>query len=181
MVRCLFWEKNGFVLYQKRLELGKFKINRAEDGLFIGGPPDKRSFIYAYHPTRASRVATYFIEDFRGYIHADCYSAYVGLGKKEGITHVACMAHARRYFVDVTRLTKKKKGLAFKVVEQIARLYHLEKTLKEEQAPPERIKQVRQEKAEPILLGIKTFIRDNITKQHVRYLSLFFPDKMVDK
>ena len=36
--------------------------------------------------------------------------------------------------------------------------------MREEQAPPERIKQVRQEKAEPILLGIKTFISDNITK-----------------
>ncbi len=25
-VKCLFWDKNGFVLYHKRLELGKFKI-----------------------------------------------------------------------------------------------------------------------------------------------------------
>ena len=34
-VKCLFWEKNGFVLYQKRLERGKFKINRTEDELFL--------------------------------------------------------------------------------------------------------------------------------------------------
>ena len=34
-VKCLFWEKNGFVLYQKRLERGKFKINRTEDELFV--------------------------------------------------------------------------------------------------------------------------------------------------
>ncbi len=34
-VKCLFWDKNGFVLYQKRLERGKFKINRSEDGLFL--------------------------------------------------------------------------------------------------------------------------------------------------
>ena len=26
-VKCLFWDKNGFVLYHKRLERGKFKIN----------------------------------------------------------------------------------------------------------------------------------------------------------
>ena len=89
---------------------------------------------------------------------------YVEIGNKEGITHVACMAHARRYFVDVTRLTKKKKGLAFKVVEQLAKLYHIEKLLKEEQASPERIKQVRQGKSAPILLGIKKLIDDNITK-----------------
>lgn len=27
-VKCLFWEKNGFVLYHKRLERGKFKVNK---------------------------------------------------------------------------------------------------------------------------------------------------------
>jgi len=60
--------------------------------LFIGGPPDKRSFVYEYHPTRSRRIATEFFEDYQGYLHADCYRAYVELGKKEGITHVACMA-----------------------------------------------------------------------------------------
>ena len=34
-VKCLFWERNGFVLYQKRLERGKFKINSTADGLFV--------------------------------------------------------------------------------------------------------------------------------------------------
>lgn len=29
-VKCLFWDKNGFVLYHKRLERGKFKITRGE-------------------------------------------------------------------------------------------------------------------------------------------------------
>jgi transposase len=145
-------------------EKGKKATSKSYMWLFIGGPPSRRSFVYEYHPTRANRAAINFFEDYQGYIHADCYSAYVGLGKKEGITHVACMAHARRYFVDVTRLTKKKKGLAFKVVEQIAKLYHIEKILKEEQATPERIKQVRKEKSTPILLGIKKLIDDNIMK-----------------
>jgi transposase len=31
-VKCLFWEKNGFVLYHKRLERGKFQINCSVDG-----------------------------------------------------------------------------------------------------------------------------------------------------
>jgi transposase len=88
-------------------EKGEKATSKSYMWLFIGGPPDKRSFIYTYHPTRANHIALDFFEDYRGYLHADCYSAYIALGKKDPITHVACMAHARRYFVEVTRLTKK--------------------------------------------------------------------------
>lgn len=32
-IKCLFWDKNGFVLYHKRLEVGRFKIKTQEEAL----------------------------------------------------------------------------------------------------------------------------------------------------
>jgi transposase len=122
--------------------------------LFIGGPPDKRTFVYQYHPTRAHQVPINFFADFKGYLHADCYSAYITLGKLEHIHHVACWAHARRYFVDVAK-TVKKKGLAHQVIELIAKLYQLERQLKEDEANHEIIFIRRQEEATTILARIQ--------------------------
>lgn len=34
-VKCLFWDKNGFVLYHKRLERGRFKMKKTGDGSFV--------------------------------------------------------------------------------------------------------------------------------------------------
>lgn len=34
-VKCLFWDKNGFVLYHKRLERGKFKISDSKGEPFV--------------------------------------------------------------------------------------------------------------------------------------------------
>ena len=34
-VKCLFWDKNGFVLYQKRLERSRFKLGKRVDGSYL--------------------------------------------------------------------------------------------------------------------------------------------------
>ena len=125
--------------------------------LFIGGPPDKRAFVYQYHQTRAHQIPFDFFADFKGWLHADCYKAYVALGQLEHMTHVACWAHARRYFIDVAKLSKKP-GLAHQVVKLIGKLYHLESELKEHQATPDDILSRREKEATPVLAEIKVLL-----------------------
>ena len=127
--------------------------------LFIGGPPDKRAFVYQYHTTRSHQVAFTFFADFKGYLHADCYKAYVVLGQLAHIEHSACWAHARRYFVDVAKISKKE-GLAHQIVKLIGKLYHMERELKDKNATPELVFLKREKEGTPILTQIKALLDD---------------------
>lgn len=125
--------------------------------LFIGGPPDKRAVVYQYHSTRAHQIPIDFFADFQGYVHADCYQAYVVLGQLERIYHVACWAHARRYFIDITK-SHKKEGLAHQIVKLIGKLYLIERELKDKNVTPAIIFMKRIKASRPILLQIKALL-----------------------
>ena len=62
--------------------------------LFIGGPAKQHAFVYQYHPTCSHQIFIEFFADFNGYLHADYYKAYVTLGQRDSIVHVAFFAHA---------------------------------------------------------------------------------------
>jgi transposase len=138
-------------------EKGKSPTQKSYMWLFIGGPPVKRAFVYQYHPSRSHQIPINFFSDFKGYLHADCYQAYVTLGLQESIQHVACWAHARRYFVDVAKITKKQ-GLAHQVITMIGQLYHLEAQLKEHKASADVIFATRINTAQPILNELKELL-----------------------
>jgi hypothetical protein len=138
-------------------EKGRLPTQKSYMWLFIGGPPSKRAFVYQYHATRSHQIPMEFFADFNGYLHADCYKAYVALGQRDSLVHVACFAHARRYFVDVVKANKKK-GLAHQVVELMDKLYKIERELKEHNASPALVFMTRIQKAKPLLDEINTLL-----------------------
>ena len=144
-------------------EKGRLAAQKSYMWLFAGGPPSRRAFVYQYHQTRAHQIPTDFFADFQGYLHADCYQAYISLGLKPSIVHVACWAHARRYFVDVAKSTKKS-GLAHQVIALIAKMYHLEATLKEENASPVIVFAARIQKAKAIVFELKALLDEACSK-----------------
>jgi len=84
-------------------EPGRKNTTKSYMWVFRGGPPDKPVLLYQYHPTRSGQVPGEFLKDYQGYIQTDAYSGYDALGRRPGIFHAGCWAHARRKFVEVVK------------------------------------------------------------------------------
>ena len=118
--------------------------------LFAGGSPDKFCYYYHYHHFRSHDVAVNFFKGYKGYIHCDGYPAYDTLkATLPDIVLSGCMYHARRKFVEITKIVKAKEGVAFDVVKYIGLLAKIEEEIKELN-DTDRFN-IRLEKAKPVL------------------------------
>jgi len=132
--------------------------------VFRGGPPDKASLIYQYHPTRSGEVARDLLNGYQGYIQTDGYSGYDALGAQKGIMHVGCWAHVRRKFFEVVQARKKNSSLKSKAgsgdvaLSYIKKLYRVESIAKERHYFAEQIEDLRQQQTKPILEEFRAWL-----------------------
>lgn len=125
--------------------------------LFAGGPPEKFCYYYHYHHSRTHDVLLSFFENYQGTIHCDGFPGYDALAdKSKQIKLSGCMYHVRRKFVEITKMTQAKEGVAHTVVNFIAKLAKIESDIQE--YSPENKKSVRQEKAKPILNELHAYL-----------------------
>lgn len=142
-------------------EPGRSNTTKSYMWVFLGGNTERPTVLYDYHPTR-SGLALDFLKDYKGYIQSDGYAVYDELGSLPDINHVGCLAHVRRKFMDVAKLSKRAKhkgGTAKEILDHIGKLYLLEQTFETRKFKPDRIQKERLEKSIPILNQIK-FILD---------------------
>jgi transposase len=130
---------------------------------YRGGPPNKRIIIYDYQPTRSGKHAAEFLHGFKGYLQTDGYAGYDWVDKTPDITHLACMAHARRPFAELVKLAKQT-GKAHQAVALIGKLYQIEKKARDENLTPSQRFALRQEYAQPILEKIKAWLDKSLGK-----------------
>ena len=92
--------------------------------------------VYDYTSSRRRDGPETFLKDYLEFLQADAYGGYDGIYSPDGITEVACWAHARRYFVEAQDTNKKD---AIEAVAYIRRLYGVEDAAKIEigALPPE--------------------------------------------
>lgn len=135
--------------------------NTAKSYMWVarGGADGKPLVLFRYDPSRSGSVAQKIVGDFQGFLQTDGYIGYQALGETDNITHVGCLAHARRKFMEVLKAgSKNKKGTASTVVDLIGKIYHLESQAKKASFSHKAIMEMRETKVKSILDKIKNLL-----------------------
>ncbi len=130
----------------------------------VGGERFKYT-LYDFTTDRCKEGPLEFFEGYKGFFIADDYAGYKRLFKPPTeeevtahiVTHVACWAHARRYFVDAQKTSPR---AASEVLVLIAKLYHVEAETKH-LSPQERLA-VRWKESSPLLERIKKKLEEHL-------------------
>lgn len=117
---------------------------------------DKMVF-FDYQEGRGRDGPMEILQNFKGYLQTDGYNVYDVFDKTPGITLIHCMAHARRMFNEALDNDKPRAAYA---MQEIQKLYSIERDCKEKSLPFEEIKIIRQQKAVPILVALEKWMKE---------------------
>lgn len=125
---------------------------REENGLWVDHPP---AVLFEFTESREAIHPATFLAEYQGYLQVDAYSGYSGLYQTGRVVEVGCWAHCRRRFFEIAKV-QKTPGLASKALAWIARLYAIEKTIRE--LTPDLKLQQRQQLSVPLLTDFRRWL-----------------------
>jgi transposase len=129
------------------LKPGYGKTHRAYLWAYATGAfENTKAVVYDFCASRAGEHARTFLGDWKGSLVCDDFSGYKAL-LAAGVTEVGCLAHARRKFFDLHAANQSQ--IAQSALEQLARIYEIEREVKELGA--EQRLAVRRERTKPLL------------------------------
>ncbi len=109
--------------------------------------------VYDYTPRRSRDGPAKWLAGFSGYLQADAYGGYDGIYHAQGVTEVACWAHARRKFYDAQDSDSRR---AAQMLALIGELYAIEREAKDADVAARLT--LRQQRSLPVLEKIKTWL-----------------------
>src|SRR5690606_33354556 len=121
--------------------------------------PLEKTVLFDYQPTRGAVGAENLLKGFRGYLQTDGYATYTKLGRQEGVTHLACWAHARREYFNALSEDRKNAGTA---LEYIQELYAVERESRENGLTPEERKKLRLDRSLPVVNRMSDWIKGQL-------------------
>lgn len=117
--------------------------------------PVRKMAVFDYRHSRGREGPKSFLENFKGHLQTDGYTAYEKLAPPQKITLLACMAHARRKFEHARENDPER---AEKVLIIIRDLYQVEREAQEAQLSYDEIKLYRQEKSVSLLEKLEKYL-----------------------
>lgn len=132
---------------------------------YRGGPPDASVVYFNYQETRDAQHPMQFLETYHGFVMSDAYSGYHWIDTVEDyrLVHVYCMAHARRNFADIVKMTKTP-GVAHTAIGYFQELYALEAYARDNNLTPAQRFILRLTQAKPILDKLFAFLKETAPK-----------------
>jgi transposase len=110
--------------------------------------PLEKTVLFDYNHGRSREGPTRLLKDFKGYLQTDGYNVYDIFGKKEHITLLNCMAHARRGFEKALEYDKPRAEYAMNMFQK---LYAIEQKARDENFTPQQRHELRLDQSLPIL------------------------------
>jgi transposase len=129
--------------------------------LYRSARPDKKIVLFDYRETRHAVWPKEMLLGFKGYLQTDGYKGYDWIDDEDGIIHLGCMAHARRPFVELVKLTKTT-GKSHQAVAYFQKLYAIEKIAREGKFTPKQRFDLRIEKSKPILDEMRVWLTESL-------------------
>lgn len=119
--------------------------------LWVLGKPGG-DVIFEFHPGRGKACAQALLGNFQGYLQRDGYGVYGALAKDQpGLLLVGCWAHARRKFVEALAAADSEAPF---LVDELRKLYWIERHARDEALNAEQREQLRNEQARPVLAAL---------------------------
>lgn len=112
------------------------------------GDSDHPVNLFDYTHGRGRDGPLTFLKEFGGILQGDCFSGNLAVCAAKGTILVACLAHARRYFIKA--VSNEKDGCDH-ALSMFQALYEIERTAKELELPVDGIQMMREEEAVPLL------------------------------
>lgn len=120
---------------------------------------EQRLVLFDYKPGRGKNGPAELLKNFKGFLQTDGYAVYEEYGKRDDITLVGCMAHARRYFDKALDSHREK---AEHIIALLQKVYAVEREIKDNALKEQEILLLRKEKALPVLNEIKLWLDEHL-------------------
>jgi len=122
---------------------------------------EKKLVLFDYQMGRGREGPKHILKNYQGYLQTDGYGVYDDFAQRPGITLLGCMAHARRKFNDALANNN---SIASHVLEEIQKLYAIERYITDHEIKDEAKLQYRKENAVPLLKQLGNWMQDKYSE-----------------